>query len=164
MIWANVFKTTKNAIFGLKKKIGFLDWNYTFFHVSGQCEAVVPEFLENKKSVVVEDFIIAKDLEEETEVEPPQQDILELKTEEIIIADDEEKNLKIEKLSEESIITAVPEIDEKIIQEEEDVLLADICTPVEQGISQKILKDSGTKNPSNEMNQFDKKNVFYINC
>ena len=25
----------KNAIFGLKKKTGFLDWNYTFFHVSG---------------------------------------------------------------------------------------------------------------------------------
>ena len=25
----------KKAIFGLKKKIWFLDWNYTFFHVSG---------------------------------------------------------------------------------------------------------------------------------
>ena len=30
-------QNTKNAIFGLKKKTGFLDWNYTFFHVSGHC-------------------------------------------------------------------------------------------------------------------------------
>ena len=87
--------------------------------VSEILEAVVPEFTEDKKAV--EDIIIAKDLEEEQEVEP-QQEILELKTE------DEEKNL-IEK-SEESII-AVAEIDEKI---QEDVLLADSCTPVEQGI------------------------------
>ena len=87
--------------------------------VSEILEAVVPEFTEDKKAV--EDFIIAKDLEEEQEVEP-QQEILELKTE------DEEKNL-IEK-SEESII-AVAEIGEKI---QEDVLLADICAPVEQGI------------------------------
>ena len=30
----------KNAIFGLKKKTWFLDWNYTFFHVSGHSDPV----------------------------------------------------------------------------------------------------------------------------
>ena len=34
-------KTTKNAIFGLKKKTGFLDGNYTFFHVSGHSGASI---------------------------------------------------------------------------------------------------------------------------
>ena len=36
----------KSAIFGLKKKTGFLDWNYTFFHLSGQC-AILEEVSSN---------------------------------------------------------------------------------------------------------------------
>ena len=63
----------------------------------------VPESIENTK--VVEDIIIAKDLEVEQEVVPLPKDILELQTEQINAgeADNEEKNL-IGKFQEESII------------------------------------------------------------
>ena len=70
----------------------------------------VPESIENTK--VVEDIIIAKDLEVEQEVVPLPKDILELQTEQINAgeADNEEKNL-IGKFQEESIIAAaVPQI------------------------------------------------------
>ena len=40
----NPFLHQKNvAIFGLEKKTGFLDWNYTFFHVSGHVSQESPQ-------------------------------------------------------------------------------------------------------------------------
>ena len=98
----------------------------------------VPESIENTK--VVEDIIIAKDLEVEQEVVPLPKDILELQTEQINAgeADNEEKNL-IGKFQEESIIAAaVPQIDEKFEEEIEDVLLADICSTQPTVVVEKV--------------------------
>ena len=91
----------------------------------------VPKSIENTK--VVEDIIIAKDLEVEQEVVPLPKDILELQTEQINAgeADNEEKNL-IGKFQEESII------DEKFEEEIEDVLLADICSTQPTVVVEKV--------------------------